>query len=70
MNFTSKHPLVYIRKCDMSSILVAINPSDETQECDCKLSVGKVIYSYGKAATCSSEKLTVPPLSATYMRVE
>lgn len=70
VNFTNKHPLVYIRKCGTESILVAINPSDKACECDCKYAVGEVIYSCGKAATCSSEKLTVPPLSATYMRVE
>lgn len=69
VNFTNKHPLVYVRKGNTGSILVAINPSDKLQECDCKLSVGDVIYSYGKSAIAENGKITVPPLSASYMTI-
>ena len=63
-------PLVYTRKLGNEKILIAINPS----QCDVKLNVcenneKEILYSFGKTANIKNKILTVPALSATYLKV-
>ncbi|MDO5435105.1 MAG: alpha-amylase family glycosyl hydrolase [Clostridia bacterium] len=54
------YPLVYVREKADERILVAINPSSRTCECDCAIIPDREIYSFGGRASCDGKKLVMP----------
>ncbi len=67
----SGYPLAYQRSCKGEDILVVINPQDR----ECRLSagdlrLGKVLYSLNGNVSIEDGTLIVPPLCATYVKLE
>ena len=65
----SVYPLVYKRINKDESILVAINPTDKECICSFDEEVGDVIYSFNGEAFAKDNTLTVPPCSASYIKI-
>ena len=65
----SAYPLVYKRVGEDESILVAINPTDKESVCLFDEDVGDAIYSFNGEALAKDSTLTVPPCSASYIRI-
>lgn len=65
----SAYPLVFTRGGE-HGILIAINPSEKVCAVNTELEAGKVLYSLNGAATISDGKITVPPCSATYIKLK
>ncbi len=65
----SAYPLVYKRVGEDESILVAINPTDKESICLFDEDVGDAIYSFNGEALAKDNTLTVPPCSASYIRI-
>lgn len=61
------YPLVFKRGDD---ILVAINPSDKEKTCDYNGNFGDVIYQFNGISKLENGKLTVPPQSASYIKIK
>ncbi len=63
-------PLVYLRSDGETSVLVALNPSDESVSCDCNTTAVETIYQLGDGATLENGVLTVPAASAAFITVQ
>ena len=63
------YPLVYKRTDGKNAVLIAINPSNNTAECDFNTALGKVIYEYNGSAKSENGKLIVPPRSASFIEI-
>lgn len=65
------YPLVYIRYNDNSRILVAINPAgkEKTVKTD-NFQMKEIIYSFNGEAKLADGELIVPPMSASYIRLQ
>ena len=64
------YPLVYIRKDKTSKILVAINPTDKEKSVAVNgITANKFIYTFGGRADVTNEKISVPPMSASYIQI-
>lgn len=64
------YPLVYKRMTENDCVLVAINPTNCEQTI--KIEEGalkEVLYSFGGVAKLCGDKLTIPPVSATYLKI-
>lgn len=64
------YPLVYKRKGQTGSILVAINPSQKQAQCPInEKDLGEILYAYNGNAVLEDGILTVPPCSASFIEV-
>ena len=63
------YPLIYKRKCENQSILVAINPTDKAMSFPISLDLGKTIYEYNSGSEFENGNLTVMPCSAAYIEI-
>ncbi|OPJ58014.1 alpha-amylase family glycosyl hydrolase [Clostridium oryzae] len=65
------YPFVYRRTGRTGSILVVLNPSEFEATCDIPVANGEsIIYFYNAPAALDNGKLTVPPCSATFIKVK
>lgn len=64
-----KYPFIYKRTGENNSIVVVINPSLDTIECNIEEEFEELVYSYNKPSTLKDGKVTVYPCSATFIRV-
>ena len=67
---SSEYPLAYLRTLGEQTVLVAINPTN-TARCVCveNLDITDTLYSFQGTASLSQGRLSVPPLSASFLRV-
>lgn len=66
----NSYPFVYKRCISDSSILVAINPSEQNSECRIDdAEAESILYNYGEPASLNQETITVPPCSVTYFKL-
>lgn len=64
------YPLVYKRCTENDCVLVAINPTNSEQSVKIEnAALKEVLYSFGGVAKLCGNKLTVPPISATYLKI-
>ncbi len=67
---TCDYPLVYKRFLDDNAVLIAINPKNEMARVNVEnLCAAETIYSFNGEAHLANDQLTIPPLSATYIRL-
>ncbi len=65
------YPLVYKRTGATETIIVALNPSDREVTCKIEAEDGKeVLYSNNGEAVLKEGTLTVPPASASFIKIE
>lgn len=66
-----EYPLIYKRGIENYKIIVAINPMNKETSFELKdVSVKNVLYSFNGAANIAAGKISVPPMSASYLKVE
>ncbi len=70
VHINNQYPFVYLRKGNEKNILIAINPSEKTEECICSMETVKVLYHFHGEAVIEDNKLKVPPLSVSYIEVK
>ncbi len=63
------YPLVYLRGTKEDGVLVAINPLDKACTIRTEYTPTSMLYSIGDAATASGGVLTLPPCSASYLKL-
>lgn len=63
------YPLVFLRGEEKGGILVAINPLDKVCSFKTDLSPSETIYSINGKATVSGGVMTLPPCSASYLKL-
>lgn len=63
------YPFAFLRSEGDEKVLVILNPSGKEVSFDCDLTLGEVIYSYGKEAFAKDGKIVVPPVSASWILV-
>lgn len=63
------YPLSYLRSADEERILVVLNPSAKTAAFESELPEGELIYSFGTPAKKEGSTWTVPPCSASFIKL-
>lgn len=67
----SAYPLIYKRSTDHNSILVVLNPSGDTAQCEISdYAIDNVIYSYGEAISINKCFVQAPACSATLFKLK
>ena len=65
------YPLVYKRTGETETIVIALNPSDQEVSCKIDEQDGKeVLYSNNGEAVLKDGTLTVPPASASFIKIK
>ncbi len=65
----NKYPLAFLRTSDSEKILVVINPSGREASFESGLVSAEALYNFGEKITFENGKITVPPVSAGYYKV-
>ena len=65
------YPLVYKRAGEKETIVIALNPSDKEVTCKVNVQDGEeIIYSNNGEAVLKDGTLTVPPASASFIKIK
>lgn len=66
----NKYPLAYIRGSGKDSVVVLINPSQESASFPCKIKLGQALYQFGGKVIQGGNMISVPGKTAAFFTVE
>ena len=66
----NRYPLVYTRRDQTGTLLIAINPSSQAASCPIAFQLGEILYENGGAASEKDGILEVPARSASYIWIK
>ena len=66
----NRYPLVYTRRDQTGTLLIAVNPSSQAASCPIAFQLGEILYENGGAASEKDGILEVPARSASYIWIK